>query len=277
MRCRFSRRATGVAHTTSPADAATDIANPTSAAISGHQVTEAITAVHRAGSACERRDTANASSPTPPINAARTTLGDGRTMIANATMTTRPTAVVHRGPAPANRTNRMAAPVTSAKFAPLIASRWANPVTRNCSVVCALIADVSPSTSPGSKSPAPPGSIREAEVENRWRTASAALRCHGAGRSRWGGDTTDNVATVMSSPGGARTVAKALTRWPGCSEPHSCATRPDAYTTTRAVGMLCIPRPGAAAAATSAGIRTTAAARPDHFGSSATVTITPAR
>lgn len=99
--------------------AQTDRANPGSTASAGQTPSATITAAHSAGIAAERRPATRASSPTAPITAARTTLGDGRTSTTKhaSTMAAR-TAEVRR-PTPAACSTSRTAPQTIAKFAPL--------------------------------------------------------------------------------------------------------------------------------------------------------------
>lgn len=113
-----NRSRTGADHSTRPAVAITDSANPGSAASSGHHNTPRTTADPSAGNACARRDLINANNPIRPIIAARNTLGDGRTRMTKHTTTTAPTTAVNRGDAPSIRTASTAAPQTMAKLLP---------------------------------------------------------------------------------------------------------------------------------------------------------------
>ena len=134
--------------TTSAAVADTDNAKPTSTASSGAAIISAMTAVDNTGIACLRRCVTRASSVIAAITAARNTLADGWTTMTNATNAAAASATAIRGPT--NAAVSSTAPQTIVTFAPDTAVRCVSPEARNCAVVSADSAEVSPRTSAGS-------------------------------------------------------------------------------------------------------------------------------
>ena len=82
-----------------------------------------MTAPDSAGSADRPRPSTNASSVTPPITAARSTLGEGRASTTKPTRATPATTADVRGPAPANLARPSTAPQMIATLVPDTASQ----------------------------------------------------------------------------------------------------------------------------------------------------------
>lgn len=181
-----------------PAVAATDNAKPGSTAIAGQMIRTPRTATARAGTAAVRRSATSAIRPTSPINAARTTLGDGRT-----TTTKQPSTTIVRSAAgvrgvPQTRNTSSTAPAMIAKFAPDTARRCVSPAVRNSSTTSSGRPSVSPTTRPGSSPDSAAGSCRRASSANRVRTAVAQIWWRGGGATARGGVVVRNAAAVRS-------------------------------------------------------------------------------
>src|SRR3954451_22260266 len=131
---RDNRRVQAGAISTIAAVAATDIAKPGLRARNGSTRTSVSTVADRIGTVAERRPRMSASSTSPPISAARRTLGDGRTSTTNAGNAVAAMAARQRRRVPAHRNVAKTAPTTIAQLAPETALRWVSPVIRNAVV-----------------------------------------------------------------------------------------------------------------------------------------------
>jgi hypothetical protein len=215
-----------------------------------------------AGTGGRDRPATSASSPSPPIAAARRTLGDGRARITKPTRATAHAAPASRGPARHHRATSSTAPTTIATFAPETAHRWVIPVARKSSATAGSRREVSPSTRPGSSPPGPDGSDAHAR-RSPSRSPPAARCAHGARPTCSGAAGTDSTAAVRSPPPGAVSRPEVTTgvpgsrarqagsfastssrAWSSTRDPSGRSSVPAEAGTAYAVGRFATPRTG---------------------------------
>ncbi len=196
-----------------------DMAKPALVHSVGSQINNASTVADSAGTACLGRPAASEPRAIPAINAARSTLGEGRATTTKATSTSAPSAPHTHGRAPARRSASKTMPSTIEQFVPLTATRWVSPAIRNRSTSTGSSALVSPSTRPGSSPRSSIGStVDAARRPDRTRPAT---RCHHGG---WpmssGGRCANSVAPVDPASSDGCNVPSTCTRWPGSTSAH---------------------------------------------------------
>ena len=193
----------GPANSSSPKVARVDSAKPADRDSHGSQQSRTRTATESAGMPARRLDVLRPSNPTPPIAAARTTLGSGRTSTTNPSRSTAASGGRQRRRTPRRPANPRAAARTIATLEPLTADRWVIPVTSMASSRSAGVREVSPMTSPGRRPRASVGSPSVAAA-NRVRTTSA-VRATRPGSSRTVGEprgvSTATTSSARSSAG----------------------------------------------------------------------------
>ena len=208
-RARCSRQ--GGARTSSPPVASTDRAKPGVAARSGSSSTSTSTAVDKAGIAARRLPVDKAISPTSPMTAARSTLGDGRARTTKPASATAASTGAPRTPIPDRRASSSTAPQTIATLVPLTAVRWVRPTVWKSASSAGSSRLVSPTTSPGSSPASASGSGSTAR-------RSPARRCPAARWTALGPDSTcgeprpDSTAATSSPRSGARSRPSSRTR-----------------------------------------------------------------
>ena len=221
-----SRRAHPGAIRTRAAVAAADSANPGSTASRGTHSSSPTTVTASAGTADLLRPMASASRTTPPMTAARSTLGDGRARTTNPTSASPAPAAHTRGPARSSRSRNSTAPATTARFAPDTAVRWVSPAARKSSATSGVWSRVSPTVSPGSSPAERSGNTPDA-VRRPSRRVPAARCHHGGAVISTGAPRTRSTATVRSLREGGASSPSARTDWPGSSpdQPSAGAIR----------------------------------------------------
>ena len=168
----------------------------------------------------------------PPIAAARTTLGDGRARITKPTSATAQTSAASHGPARHHRASEQhQRRRRSPRWLPTTAIRWVMPVVRKSSSTAGSSRLVSPTTRPGSRPPGSAGSGAQARCSPA-RSAPAARWTHGGRRRSTGARSVESTAARRSPPRGGSSRPVAVTRCPG-SRPRQPGSLPSTSTGTR--------------------------------------------
>ena len=254
--------------------ASTDRPNPGSAASAGSTSSSPSTAAASAGTADRARPSARASNTTPPITAARSTLGDGRASTTKPSSAAALSTAATRGSARSSRSSPSTVPATITRLLPDTAVKWLRPAARKSSRTSPGRSRTSPTASPGSN-PAGPSGSTAAAARRPSRNAPAPVCHHGAGPTSCGAPRTRRTATVRSARVAGASKPSAPTSCPGRSADQPAA---GAISSTRPPPVH--RRPPVSAARSVAGTRTCAApgrptASPERraCGSSRTTTV----